>query len=127
VQATLGRAGGGLVRLDIVNRLTVDGTVTVNADNANNRSGGGSGGGVWLTCKTFEGIGTITANGGAGDTVYIAGPGAGGRIAVWGLYRSGSVTMVATNGVKNLGVGLAEAGTVVWRQLRIPGTLIYVR
>jgi hypothetical protein len=123
----IGRAGGGLVRLEIEKRLVVDGTITVDGQFGYNRGGGGSGGGVWLTCKTFEGNGAITANGGAGDTVYAAGPGAGGRIAVWGLHQRGSVTMVATNGVQNLGTGPAEAGTVVWYQLQTPGTLLLLK
>jgi hypothetical protein len=124
-----GRAGGGYVRLEAANRLTVDGTITVNGLVAQNRGGGGSGGGVFLKCLTFAGIGSITANGGSGELVnYLSGPGGGGRIAVWGVYRRDNpVMMTALAGVQNIGTGPAEAGTVVWRQLPIPGTIILVR
>src|ERR1041385_2784037 len=63
----VGGPGGGSIRLVVDSDFRLNGTVTANGLNAtNSRSGGGSGGGVWVTTQTFEGTGAITANGGGG-------------------------------------------------------------
>src|SRR5262249_34114222 len=59
-----------------------NGSILANGANAtNNRSGGGSGGSVWVTAQTLVGTGSISANGGAADPLHGGGAG-GGRIAL---------------------------------------------
>ena len=43
-------------------------------------TGGGSGGSIWITCEEFRGHGSITADGGHGQT--LGGGGAGGRMSI---------------------------------------------
>lgn len=77
-----GGTGGGVVRLDVVNRLTIDGRLSANGLNgAADNSGGGAGGSVLLTAKVLTGKGSILADGGAGEWVD-GGGGGGGRIAM---------------------------------------------
>lgn len=74
-----GTAGGGAVRIEASGHVLVNGTITGNGDG----SGGycnGSGGGIWLTCRTFGGTGIVRANGAVGNGNYSFG--GGGRIAV---------------------------------------------
>jgi len=77
-----GFAGGGLVRLQLIGPLTVNGRISANGQNGSNRGGGGSGGGIYIECLTIEGSGLICANGGSNDCSYGSGGGGGGRIAV---------------------------------------------
>ena len=83
--AVTGGTGGGVLRLVVGGTLTIDGEIRANgyAGGAPNyRSGGGSGGGIWITCGTLAGTGLITAHGGAGAGSGQGGGGGGGRIAV---------------------------------------------
>jgi hypothetical protein len=78
-----GGPGGGAIRLSIGGQLQVDGQITANgADGVNPRSGGGSGGSIWLIAAACSGVGSISANGGAGEP-RDGGGGGGGRIAVY--------------------------------------------
>jgi len=76
------RAGGGAVRVIASGAIAVDGTIQASGASrySDGTRGGGSGGGIWLDCRTFSGSGSITANGGNGDDY--SGCGGGGRIAV---------------------------------------------
>jgi len=69
------------VRIEAANHLVMNGEIRADAGSADSTRGGGAGGGVYLTCKTFDGTGKITARGG---NVYSsnAGGGGGGRIAI---------------------------------------------
>jgi hypothetical protein len=61
----------------------VDGLVSANGANGlNERSGGGSGGSIWLSAQSYAGNGSLSANGGAGEPA-LGGGGGGGRIALW--------------------------------------------
>ncbi len=56
--------------------------MTANGGNGtNNRSGGGAGGSIWLTCQNLSGAGVLSVNGGAGEPSQ-GGGGAGGRISL---------------------------------------------
>ncbi|MBI2440406.1 MAG: hypothetical protein HYV35_03445 [Lentisphaerae bacterium] len=87
--------------------------------------GGGSGGGIYLTCRTFIGNtnGLLRANGGAGNRYG----GGGGRIAVWRMYdnSAGAVSNYVNAGTGPSGTG--AVGTVVWRWLPAPGTIVSFR
>ncbi|MDD5677643.1 MAG: hypothetical protein PHW60_06570 [Kiritimatiellae bacterium] len=84
----VGAAGGGAVRIDATNAaVTVNGTIKANGTVSTYVGGGGSGGAIYITCRTFEGTtnGYLTAKGangkwGAGNAY--SGCGGGGRIAV---------------------------------------------
>ena len=81
--------GGGMVRLIVGGTLTVDGSLSANGANYwKNDQGGGSGGSIWITVGTLTGTGTISADGGAGETH--GGGGGGGRIA--GYYDADTFT-----------------------------------
>lgn len=82
-----GAQGGGSVRVEAADRITVDGKITANggafvtSGGTYFNTGGGAGGGIYLQCATLEGSGTILADGGVANT--FAGGGGGGRIALW--------------------------------------------
>lgn len=75
-------AGGGVVRLMVVDTLTLGGAIRANG--AYGTAGGAAGGSVFVTTGTVTGTGTIEAKGGAGETCcgYGAAGGGGGRVAV---------------------------------------------
>ncbi|MGE3310312.1 MAG: hypothetical protein AB7O66_10115, partial [Limisphaerales bacterium] len=66
-----GTAGGGVVRLRVNGRLTVDGQISANASSVPppNNAGGGAGGSLWLTVGSLAGSGSIAATGGPGEWV----------------------------------------------------------
>jgi hypothetical protein len=77
-----GSPGGGLIKLVVGGAIHIDGAISANGlDATNTRTGGGSGGSVWLTGASIGGSGTITVNGGAGEPVR-GGGGGGGRICL---------------------------------------------
>lgn len=102
-----GAPGGGAIRLVVGGTLTVDGVLSANGGNAGDtRSGGGSGGSIWITTSTLGGTGLISANGGNGNSSFGGGAG-GGRIAVEmgsGTYI-GVFTTTAGNGAQRGGAG----------------------
>ena len=79
-----GSRGGGVVWLTLAGDLVLDGTLTANGQGQLGASSGtGSGGSVYVTCRTLQGTtGKITANGGDGQSNQAGKCGAGGRIAV---------------------------------------------
>lgn len=119
-----GCAGGGAVRILASGTVTVDGTIT--ADGATtapigNTFGAGSGGGIYLYCRTFAGsAGTIRARGGSGGYAN----GGGGRIAIWRAYDSAAgMTVSAAAGTTALGDSPGN-GTIVYMQATTPTGLI---
>jgi hypothetical protein len=104
-----GGNGGGLIQLTIGGTLTVNGSVTASGLNAtNDRSGGGSGGGIWLSGGTIAGSGFIMADGGAGEPVT-GGGGGGGRIALYYTNNSFSGILSARGAA---GATRGGAGTI---------------
>ena len=76
-------SGGGAVHIRATGLVTIDGSITANGtDGQVNYAGGGSGGGIYIECSTFQGSGLIWANGGNGTTGETGGGGGGGRIAI---------------------------------------------
>jgi hypothetical protein len=90
-----GGRGGGILWINVTDTIQLDGEITSNGGDAEAPySGGGSGGAIWLHCRTIKGTGNMTAHGGNGffhvDLHGIAvhpnrggGGGAGGRIALY--------------------------------------------
>jgi len=79
-------SGGGAVRVEASGTVTVHGVISANGGAATNgqHSAGGSGGAIYITCKTFGGSsdGLMSVNGGNGWDNNLSGGGGGGRIAV---------------------------------------------
>ena len=73
--------GGGAVRVDAQGLITVNGTITANANGSVDAPG--SGGAIYITCKTFAGTnGIVSADGGSPLNSSTRGGGGGGRIAI---------------------------------------------
>ncbi|MDP2941530.1 MAG: PxKF domain-containing protein [Candidatus Omnitrophota bacterium] len=110
--------GGGAIRLTIADTLTVNGSISANGHHANQASivqdGGGSGGSIYIIAKTFNGVGSITANGGKSSPTgggAAGGGGGGGRIAIYYQTLSFTGNVEAKGGI---GAGHnGEDGTVV--------------
>jgi hypothetical protein len=67
-----GGAGGGALKFNVTTAIEVNGTLSVDGDNArtgttNKRYGAGSGGSIWINGGTLSGSGTISAQGGNAD------------------------------------------------------------
>ena len=80
-----GFSGGGLVRIVAAGKMTINGGIRADSgygwrNSQWNARWGGSGGGVYLSAKYYEGSGLVTANGLCGETVDYGG--GGGRVAV---------------------------------------------
>ena len=55
--------------MSVTGTLHVDGTISCNgASGQQDRSGGGSGGSIWIDTNLIKGYGTVRANGGDGNT-----------------------------------------------------------
>ena len=80
-----GGNGGGAIFIQATNQVSVYGIIRANGMTPGGtgapRNGGGSGGGIYITCQTLVGSGNIQANAGNGYNNE-AGGGGGGRIAV---------------------------------------------
>ena len=77
--ANIGGSGGGLVRIEAVDRVTLNGLLSANGQGSS-YAGSGSGGGIYIRCKRFAGSnGLMNAMGGSAGA---GGGGGGGRIAV---------------------------------------------
>ncbi len=77
------REGGGAIRVIATGALTIHGTIRASGqNNAGTHGSGGSGGSIWIDCRTLAGSasGLIQAKGGNGN--YYGGAGSGGRIAI---------------------------------------------
>ena len=55
--------------MSVSGALQIDGTISCNgASGQQDRSGGGSGGSIWIDANLIKGYGAVQANGGDGDT-----------------------------------------------------------
>lgn len=88
-----GGAGGGALKFAVSSGMTVNGTVSVNGENASigtgltARYGAGSGGSIWISGGTLTGSGNIFAKGGitsgtVSEASHPGGTGGGGRISL---------------------------------------------
>ncbi|MBP7846008.1 MAG: alkaline phosphatase D family protein, partial [Candidatus Pacebacteria bacterium] len=99
-----GGAGGGALKFNITTSIEVNGTLSVDGDNArtgttNKRYGAGSGGSIWINGGTLTGSGTISAQGGNADaTGSTGGGGGGGRISLADTVDSFSGTVDVSGG-----------------------------
>ncbi len=126
--ASEGASGGGLVWVQADGTIDLRGTISARGQQGvQSHNAGGSGGGIYLTCRRWTGSGgTLRATGGPGGAENNRG-GGGGRIAVWRQTDtySGSIT---TNVLGATGVTASgTAGSVVFGWLPAAGTLMLVR
>ncbi|CAN0596920.1 unnamed protein product, partial [Laminaria digitata] len=88
----MGGNGGGVIKMTVNGRLTLDGLISANGGRGGSYDTGGAGGAVWLSAgelaSSTSGV-RVRANGSYG---YYAG-GGGGRVAIYGTPVAGfSVT-----------------------------------
>jgi hypothetical protein len=126
VNTRSGGSGGGLIRVQTTGAVVLDGTLTANGRSSTYGAGAGSGGGVYLRCRTLSGAGAIRANGGTATTQNSAASGGGGRVAVGAVNRSAfsgsALAQAGTGGTYN-----GAEGTVVWLAGPRSGALMVVR
>lgn len=87
----LGGSGGGIIYINVTGTLNIIGSITATGNNgfgkaAEEATGGGSGGSIYIIANTLTGTGNISADGGVGFNAganYRGGGGSGGRIAVY--------------------------------------------
>ena len=98
--------GGGAIRLNLNNTLTVNGEIKADGDDTlvGGNVGGGAGGSIFIAAANLAGSGTIQANGQTGNS----GSGGGGRVAI---YYSNLMNLPAGNIAAAGGTG-AGNGTV---------------
>ena len=78
-------AGGGAIKLDIINTATINGTVSADGEHATIDHAGGSGGSIWLIADRLDGDNTdsiIQAKGGNAGSASGDIGGSGGRISL---------------------------------------------
>ncbi len=110
-----GGVGGGVVHLNVGGTLRCDGAISSNGESkpvvvdlAYFYPGGGAGGSIYLTASTITGSGTISADGGYGDSGG-GGGGGGGRVALY--FTNYSLTgLVSANGGSGWQSG--QSGTI---------------
>jgi hypothetical protein len=111
--------------IDLDGTMTSEGGLTI----ANDYSGGGSGGSIYLSCKRFTGNGLLGVPGGNGGTIGCGG-GSGGRIAVWSTWGSAAgITTNASGGTGHTAGGGSNGaqGTVFFGYRPPSGTMMLVR
>ncbi len=132
---TPARGAGGLIWIQ-ARKITLNGTMTANAqDRIGYYQSGASGGGIYLRCKIWTGSGgTLTAKGG-NAIAYTDGRGSaggGGRIAVWREFDeyTGTITTNVAGGAidpeENI-IYAGQPGTIVWGFIAPAGTLFMVQ
>ena len=121
--------GGGAVRIKASRKVTLNGTITASSADTSTDYASGSGGGVYISCRTIEGNGTIRANGGNFTGNARGGAGGGGRVAVWRLADTFAGTATASGGAATLlPANAGGTGTVAWLDLQLPrGTVLIIR
>ncbi|MFZ2881593.1 MAG: hypothetical protein WA019_00815, partial [Candidatus Moraniibacteriota bacterium] len=67
---------------------------------------------IWLVCNQLSGTGSITANGGNGNTATIGGGGGGGRIAIYYETKDANLSVSVNGGTS--GYRIAQYGTNVY-------------
>ena len=109
--------GGGVLRFEVADTLTVNGRLTANGNAALiEGAGGGAGGSIWITARKLAGSGLICASGGPGDPV-LGGGGGGGRIAIWSPTNAFTGPMLAMGGG---GANPGQPGSIVLTNIPAP-------
>ena len=121
--------GGGVIRIEAERNVLVNGSLSANGQEVGGWAGQGSGGSIYIRCRTIDGsaTGVLSANGGNGSVEDSAGAG-GGRVAVWAVHNTYAGAASVAGGVSVPGYSIdGTAGTIVWGQLPIQGTIFSIR
>ena len=112
-----GSSGGGVVRINCLGILTVNGQILSNGNNnaTTYHTGGGAGGSINITTNSLVGIGSIAVDG--GNTGSYAGGGAGGRIAIYYTDNTGFIGAITAYG--GSGYQYGEDGTIYLEDMTI--------
>jgi len=113
-------SGGGLVRISAA-AATIDGAIRANG--ASSGPSGGSGGGILLNVGTLAGVGSISANGGAGWGGGVPGGGGGGRVAIAYGSNNGFDLVGNVTAIGGSGGALGAVGTVYLQPSGAPAVL----
>jgi hypothetical protein len=120
--AGTGGAGGGAIQITGGGIFIINGIISTDgANGTNSRSGGGSGGSIWITAHVVSGSGAISAQGGAGEPTH-GGGGGGGRIAIQSDVNSFAGSLAAQGGA---GAKTGGAGTVYTKLTGQNGLLVF--
>jgi len=120
--------GGGAIKIDVQDTLTVDGVISASGINSASYSyGAGSGGSIWIITDKMQGTGLIKANGGNGathptNTRIYSGDGSGGRIAAYCNQNTLSISSIEA---KTGTVHPSEVGTVAL--IDVPNNDLYLK
>jgi len=118
----IGGAGGGAIQITAGGTFIINGTISADgANGTNSRSGGGSGGSIWITAQLVSGSGAISAQGGAGEPTH-GGGGGGGRIAIQCDVNTFAGSLAAYGGA---GAMTGGAGTVYTELTGQNGLLVF--
>ncbi|MCC6335668.1 MAG: hypothetical protein IT380_16955 [Myxococcales bacterium] len=132
----IGGIGGGALRLEVGGTAKVDGKILVDGsdgmtlfqDYAEQGSGGGAGGSLWLSARALEGKGLLSASGGRGtEHAYyflFGGGGGGGRVRLDVETRAGWKGTVRVLG--GAGASLSAAKAKQLNQAKAGGRSDYV-
>ena len=120
--AGVGGAGGGAIQIAAGGTFLINGAISADgANGTNSRSGGGSGGSIWITAYIVSGSGVIRVQGGAGEPTH-GGGGGGGRIAIQSDMNSFTGLLAAYGGS---GARIGAAGTVYTQLTGQNGLLVF--
>ncbi len=115
-----GGAGGGAIRIN-AGTLTLNGTISADAEHGTASGGGGAGGSIYISAGTLSGSGELTAHGGNGADAN-AGGGAGGRIRIGPVDSfTGSISACGGTGFQAGGAGtvLTQLSTQTYGDLSV--------
>lgn len=112
----VGASGGGAIRLEVAEGLTLEGVISANGASTGGWAGGGAGGSVWIVTGLLAGNGSLQAHGGEGSG---SGSGGGGRIAVYCATNqfAGLANCDVRGGTKE---PAGEKGTIAFFDTQVP-------
>lgn len=132
LSAGQGGDGGGVVSIMASNQVVINGLIDAGAtNNAGGRGSGGSGGSIYIQCRTIQGTGgVLRAAGGNAANALWSGAGGGGRIAVQyntnlqAVLPKPALRFFAAGGL--IGVERGEIGTVYFPDASLLGNTVNI-
>lgn len=102
--------GGGAVRISASGCVTINGRISALPKGASgNNDYLGSGGGIWISCRTFAGSGALVANGANYSSARAMASGGGGRVALAYDAAAQDAADAAAGGVPQLSLSAGVA------------------
>ena len=91
--------GGGALRIDVAGQISNAGRISANGTQAGGSCGGGSGGGIWISCSKFVNAAGAAVRADGGDNTVNGGGGGGGRILVCEKLDAAKIDALYATGV----------------------------